>query len=392
LDKAPVVVALVCDAMYPHSHGGRELRYQALLPRLAEQVDMYVYTMHWWDGPKVYTENGVTFHAISRLLPMYTRGRRSTRQALIFGFACFFLLGSKFDIIDADQIPYFQLFALRLVATLKGKPLVATWHEVWGRSYWRDYLGWIGWIAWLVELVAMRLPDHIIAASTQTAERLCAAIGENASITTVPNGMDMLEIASVPPSDRRVDIIAVGRLIEHKRIGALLEVVAALHARYVPVTCRIIGDGPERSALKRQARLLGIGSSVEFLHDVTDQTELYSLIKGARLFASLSTREGFGIAVLEAIACGTRVLTTTAPDNLALHLVQRYSRGVVCGPTVAEITDTVHEILLHADSGEDIAAADPWVEEYDWGTMVDRVMQIYSDAKEPLLHGSMPLI
>lgn len=363
--------------MYPHSHGGREFRYQAVLPRIAEHVDVHVYTMRWWSGPKVYTENGVTFHAICPLVPMYRKdGRRSIIQGIIFALFSLRLLTCSFDVLDVDQIPYFHVFPLRLIATIRRKPLVATWHEVWGPEAWRAYLKWLGWLGWFVEITSIRMPDHIISASTQTTERLHQFLGEEASITTIPNGIDIAAIAEVPASPDTVDIVTVGRLIEHKRVHVLLEVISSLHARGIYATARIIGDGPDREALQKQAKKLGIDSAVEFCCDVAEQKELYSLIKASRIFVSLSTREGFGIAVLEAITCGVPVLTTTAPDNLAQYLVTQYSLGSVCGTQTAEIIDATAEILSQADVGHS-PAADSWIEEYGWETLVHRIVNIY---------------
>jgi glycosyltransferase involved in cell wall biosynthesis len=380
-----LVVALVCDVMYPHSYGGREFRYQALLPRLAEHVDMHVYTMRWWKGPSVYTEDGVTFHAISPLLPMYTRsGRRSIIQGIVFALFCLRLLSRPFDVLDVDQIPYFHLFPLRLIATIRRKPLIATWHEVWGPAAWRHYLKWLGWLGWCVEAVSIRMPDHIVAASAQTSARLYEYLGERASIATVPNGINITAIEEVPPGPHKVDIVTVGRLIEHKRVHALLEVISSLHARGIYATCRIIGDGPDRLALQEKAKTLGIDSAVEFRHDVTEQKELYSLIKASRLFIALSAREGFGIAVLEAITCGIPVLTTTAPDNLAQHLAMRYSQGSVCGTDVTEIADATADILARLDPGLSLST-DSWIAEYSWETMVYHIASIYrSGTVEPV--------
>jgi len=159
-------------------------------------------------------------------------------------------------------------------------------------------------------------------------------------------------------------------------VHILLDVIASLRARGIHVTCRIIGDGPEREALQRQAQLLGIDSAVEFCHDVVEQKELYSLIKASRLFVSLSAREGFGIAVLEAITCGVPVLTAEAPDNLAQHLAMRYSRGFVCGSSVNEITDAVAGILAKSDLSCS-SSTDPWVAEYSWDTVVYRIVDVY---------------
>jgi glycosyltransferase involved in cell wall biosynthesis len=376
--KNKPIVAIVCDAMYPYSQGGREFRYQALLPKLAKHVEMHVYTMRWWPGPKVYTEGGVTFHAISPRLSMYTKsGRRSIFHGLVFAISCLSLLTCRFDVLEVDQIPYFHLFPLRLIATIRRKPFIATWHEVWGPSAWRQYLKWVGWLGWLVEGVSFRMPDHIFAVSAQTSARLHEFVGERALVTTVPNGIDTAVIAGVPASPLEVDIVTVGRLIDHKRVHVLLEVIASLHARGVRATCHIIGDGPERLALQQQAQTLGIESSVEFRYDVSEQKELYSLIKASKLFISLSVREGFGIAVLEAIACGTPVLTTSAPDNLAQYLAMRYSRGSVCGTSVVEITDAVENILAQP-APADSSSTDSWVAEYSWETMIDRIVNIYN--------------
>ena len=373
------VVAVVCDVIYPYSRGGRELRNQELLPRLAARADVHVYTMQWWDGPPVRREAGVSYHAISRLHPLYRHGRRSIRQAAWFALASLRLLGCRFDVLEADQIPYVQLFVLRLVATVKRTTFTVTWHEVWGREYWREYLGRAGWAAWAVERLAMRLPDMIVAASPQTAGRLRQVLGSGAPVTTVPNGIDLGAIRAAYPDAEPTDLVVVGRLIEHKRVAMVLDVLARLHASGRKATCRIIGDGPERAALEQRARALGLGTAVEFRADVGEQKELYALLKSSRLFVSLSVREGFGMAVLEAIACGLPVLTTAAPDNHAQHLVREYSRGTVCEPGLDAVTAAVASLLTRPPAAtRDLASpADTWVDGYDWSAMADKLAGVY---------------
>jgi glycosyltransferase involved in cell wall biosynthesis len=164
----------------------------------------------------------------------------------------------------------------------------------------------------------------------------------------------------------------------HKRVDMLLDVIAFLDADGRPVTCRIIGDGPEREALHEKARILGIAGAVEFRHDVTEQKDVYSLLKAAKIAVFPSSREGFGIAVLEALACGITVVTTSSPDNLAQHLAARSSRGVVCDPSVPSIAATIRGLLDGLPvppSGPD--ESDSWLTDFSWEATVDQVASAF---------------
>jgi glycosyltransferase involved in cell wall biosynthesis len=377
-DGRPRVVALVTDAIYPYFRGGKELRYHELAARLSRRADVHVFTMNWWDGPPTRQEGHVTFHAVSRLYTMYAGDRRSFREAIFFALGCLRLLWFRFDVLEADQFPNFHILTLRVVTWIKRKPLTVTWHEVWGRDYWCKYLGRAGEIAWFVEWLSMRVPDRLIAASDQTAARLRGVLGDRALISVVPNGIDLDGIRNSYPDAAKVDLVTVGRLLPHKNIDMLLDSVALLHASGLPVTCRVIGDGPLRDDLHARARALGIEAFVDFRHDVWEQKEVYALMKAARLAVFPSTREGFGIAVLEAIACGLPVVTTSAPDNLAQHLVVRSSTGVVCAPSAADITSAVQSLLAGRDDRPvgTTVSQDAWLTDHGWDTAANRVAEV----------------
>jgi glycosyltransferase involved in cell wall biosynthesis len=387
------VVALVTDAIYPYFRGGKEVRYHEVAQRLAQRAEVHVFTMKWWDGPWTRYDGPVTFRATCRLHPMYSGERRSYREAFFFALSCLRLFRFHFDAIEADQFPTFHIFTLRLITWLKRKPLTVTWHEVWDRAYWCEYLGWVGNIAWLVQWLAMRVPDHLIAASSETAARLREVFGDRASIFVVPNGIDLEGIQNSHPDDMRVDLVIVGRLLPHKNVDMLLESVALLHSAGLHVTCRVIGDGPQRAALHERAEELGISDAVDFRHDVWEQKDLYSLIKAARVAVFPSAREGFGIAVLEAIACGISVVTTSAPDNLAQHLVARAAAGTVCAPSAEAIADTVRKLLADPHGGQEASRGRPavqeaWLTEHGWDFAADQVARVLGIEKEgaPYVH------
>lgn len=385
-EAAPVVprplVAFVTDAVAPFNRGGKEERYRQLAPRIAADADVRVYTMRWWSGHEDEVElDGIPYRAICPYLPLYSGGRRSIRQAVGFAVSCLRLMRGRLDAIEADHMPYIQLFVLRIVAWIRGVPLVVTWHEAWSRAQWLGYLGRLGAVAWAIERVTMLLPDRIVAASPETGRRVRRAVSGRVPVVVAPNGIDAASIRAIAPSRERVDIVSVGRMLSHKRLDRLIDAVATLVADGRRYRCLIIGDGPERDRLAARIRELGLGSHVELRSDIAEHSEVIARIKAARCFAFPSEREGFGIAALEAIACGTPVITTSAPENLARSLVERSSAGTVCEPTTTALAHAIDRQLNASPRSPRLA--DPWVHEYDWDTTAQCVLRALGVARSP---------
>src|ERR1700677_156318 len=138
-------------------------------------MDVVVYSMKWWDEkPDVVTsESGsLTYRAICPRLPWYNGERRSFVQAVVFAISTLRLLTRRYDVIEADHMPYLQLLPLRAVAWIRRVPLVITWHEVWGDEGWRTYVGRMGSVAAAIERACVRFPDRIVAVSAGTADKL----------------------------------------------------------------------------------------------------------------------------------------------------------------------------------------------------------------------------
>jgi glycosyltransferase involved in cell wall biosynthesis len=364
-------IALVTDAIGPYHHGGKEQRYLQLAPRLAAKADVHVYTMKWWQGPRVRRHDGVTYHAISPRIALYAGSRRSIVEAVVFALCCLGLVTAKFDVLEADHMPYIPLFTLKLVTVVRRRRLVVTWHECWGPTYWRTYLGLAGRFGWMFESLAMRLPDTIIAASPQTAARLQEVLVRQIPVIVAPNGIDMELIRRVPRAQNPVDVIVVGRLLAHKRVDLLLAALALLDRDGRRVTAQVVGAGPELRALRDEARSLQIADNVEFRQDIDSHEELYAALKAARVAVFPSEREGFGVAVLEALACGVPVVTTSAPDNLARHLVTRsVGAGVVCDPNATALADAIAAVL---DGDAQPSESQEWLAEYDWASITEDV-------------------
>ena len=151
----------------------------------------------------------------------------------------------------------------------------------------------------------------------------------------------------------------------------LLAALALLDRDGRRVTAQVVGTGPELSALRDEARSLQIADNVEFRQDVDSHEELYGALKAARVAVFPSEREGFGVAVLEALACGVPVVTTSAPDNLARHLVTRSAgAGVVCDPNATALADAIAAVL---DGDSQPSESQEWLAEYDWASITEDV-------------------
>ncbi len=116
-----------------------------------------------------------------------------------------------------------------------------------------------------------------------------------------------------PSLDRREDpyCLYVGNLLPHKNLLRLLDALAILRRRQ---RCRLIIRGEGRPAyewaLREQVETLGLSDAVTFLGYMTDRT-LRELYTGASCLVLPSLGEGFGLPVLEAMACGTPVVTAS---------------------------------------------------------------------------------
>lgn len=370
----PQRIALVSDATLPFHKGGKETRIDHLARALVHMGhEVHIYTMKWWpEADKVRQINGITYHAIGALHPLYNGKRRSFKEGIFFGLACLRMIRYDWDILEADHMPYFPLFSLKLVNLFKRKPFYATWHEAVGLAAWRSYIGYpAGTVAYMLERLAVRMPSHIIAVSQHTYDLLRSELRYKGALSLVPNGIDYATIASAAPASYKSDITFAGRLVRHKRVDLLLSAVALLVKSQPRLRVAIVGGGPELERLQAQVERLGLQKNVRITGRLEHSSDVYSYMKSSKVFVSPSTREGFGITILEAYAAGLRVVTVRHRDNAAQYLV-RPDAGEVCEPQAKALAKAIAAQLKQASKPLDINGA-----EFDWSCSVDALKKAY---------------
>lgn len=397
-------IAIVSDAVYPYNKGGKEKRIFELSTRLAKRgYDVTIYCMRWFkENERV--ENGVRLKAISPLYPLYSGQRRSIKQAIMFALSTFKLLREDFDVIDADHMPHLVLFPLKIVSILKRKRLFVTWNEVWGRKYWVEYMSnkskilntkseiniknqnskflnlldmsyVLANFAYVIEWLSARLPDHIIAVSEHTKDKLVNDLGVKSDvISVVNNGIDLAEIKKVKPAREKSDVIYAGRLLSHKNVDVLIKSIGLLKKSYPNIKAIIVGEGPEEARLKHLTKNLKLEKNVVFYNFLESHDDLYALMKSSKVFVLPSTREGFGIAALEANACGVPFVTSNSKNNATTNLINGIGNGFAVSMEQKVWSRKLSEVLNRKINNKELINH---VENFDWRILSNQIEEVY---------------
>jgi L-malate glycosyltransferase len=134
-------------------------------------------------------------------------------------------------------------------------------------------------------------------------------------IAVIPNFVNLQEYHPVAAKHREGLAPADHKLITHvsnfrevKRVKDVVRVFARVR-RAMPATLIMIGDGPERDDAEREARELGVAADVRFLGRIDT---VAPLLQQSDLFVLPTQSESFGLAALEAMACGVPVVGSRA--------------------------------------------------------------------------------
>ncbi len=102
-------------------------------------------------------------------------------------------------------------------------------------------------------------------------------------------------------------IAAVGRLVGLKRFPDLIDAFSRVAPDFPGLQLRLVGGGPEQSRLERRAAATGVSARIRFLGQ---SAEPAAAMAGCAVFVSTSETEGFGMAIVEALAAGVPVIAS----------------------------------------------------------------------------------
>lgn len=131
------------------------------------------------------------------------------------------------------------------------------------------------------------------------AKRFLENRGVAGSVVIITGSIDPPRAAD--GSDRRFDLIFVGRLTRIKQPEQFVEIVSLVARRLPEVRAVVVGVGPELEMLRLRALELGVSGNIDFLGKRDD---VWRLLNRAKVFVLTSRSEGMSIAMAEAMSCG----------------------------------------------------------------------------------------
>lgn len=270
-------------------------------------------------------------------------------------------------------------------------PTVVTVHDLFADLHPEWFAAGVGARLAAVQCRAARSARLVVAVSPNTARDVTQVYGvPEDRVRVVPNGVSLDVFTPTAPTDERLEsvtrrlgvrrpfVLCVGSLMPWRNAPRLLEAVALLRGRWgLPHELLFVGRdiwGTDPTAGIARQRGWGWAHFAGYV----DDADLPSLYHAADVMAYPSLYEGFGIPPVEALACGTPVVASTAgslPETLgdAALLVYPTDVRALAGALRTAIEDTAVRTRLRA-RGLKIAGR------YTWQAAAEATVQVYREA------------
>ncbi len=295
------------------------------------------------------------------------------------------ILHSYFDVLHTHMpTPWTADWSI-LIAKFKKKRSVITIHNDMDKA---SFLGKMITKTYLFTLfkLTLTLVDKIIIVNPDWENSFSATkkmlTPYKKKISIIPNGIDL---SLFKKSDRggakENSLLFISVLDKHhkyKGLDYLLSSLRLLKRNFPDIELVVIGEGELKKYYQQKAELLGLSDNVRFIGEIK-QEDLVGYYNAASVFILPSTEiEGFGIVLLEAMACNVPVVATSIVGTSSD--IKEYNAGLVVEPKNAEdlaqaITTMLNNPALAkimGNNGRNVVE-----EKYDWREVARQIERLY---------------
>ena len=214
--------------------------------------------------------------------------------------------GERYDVIvdDINKIPFYTPLFVK-------EPVVGILHHLFGTSIFSEAPFPAALYVLASEWMALRIyrNTRIAVVSESTKQELISHGFRRDLLHIVPNCVDHQVYQSVLRAGQGNVIGYLGRLKKYKSVEHLLSAFAIVLKETPDARLVIVGEGDARKGLELFARDLRIAQSVEFTGYVTQETKV-GYLNRMKFAVNTSAKEGWGLTVIEANACGVPLIAS----------------------------------------------------------------------------------
>jgi len=201
------------------------------------------------------------------------------------------------------------------------------WPEIWTRAYWGEYLGRLGGIGWWIQSRCIRVRQQALCPSELHARRL-RENGARGHVIVYRGLYDGPIAGPTAPLPAEPVVVFAGRHIPEKRVTAIVPAIERAREAIPGLRCEIFGDGPDRDAVLRQIAEHDLGAFID-TPGFASRERLDHALARALCLVLPSSREGYGLVVVEAAARGVPSIVVAGADNAATEHIEEGVNGFV---------------------------------------------------------------
>ena len=345
--------------------GGAEVHLHEVFERLAARGhDVTLFCHHFDDAPREEVRNGIR---------IIRKGGR-----FLFNFHVFIEYLRRFrkegyDVVidDVNKIPFYTPLYVR-------EPVQGVTHHLFGKSIFLETIFPLAAYVYLAERLIKPVYRnvHFIIGSPSTANEYLEW-GFSKDQVTVVNYCVNKDIyyhdeSNIYDENR---IAYFGRLKKYKSVDHLIRAMDRLKEAYPDLRLDIIGDGDDKQRLEDLTKELGLEDRITF-HGFIDEDQKAPMLQKTNFVVNTSSKEGWGLTVVEANACGAPVVAANVPG---------LRDSVVDGETgllyeFGNIDDLIEKMKVFLDSPATRNAfrerALSWAAKFDWEVAADETLEL----------------
>jgi len=373
-NKLQILILNKTDKGNPYWFGGAEVRLHNLIKCWSKKISrITVISSRYPHGQAIETLDNIQFFRYG--YPMY----RNVLSPLFldYGFLRHFLSKMKYDIIYFASTPYPPL-------TVRALPLFKKFYKKWGfspkivahidhlplREAYSSYISYI--LAKIIdESLLADVKFDVITTVSINSMRDIRRLFPDTKIIVTGNGVDTNVFKPLRVPREKGKIFSWGLMYYRKGFHLLIRALRRVVNEHPTAKLILAGEGPEKTKLQKLSKDLGLSNKVTFLPKLSDDELVYE-INTSQIVVIPSLWEGFGLTVLEAMACRKAVIAFNVPA--INELITNGLNGILVPKgDVNELAGAIIHLLNNEDLRRKIADnAYLFAKKFDWENIAEK--------------------